>query len=171
MRVDEISHDEYFEYYKQYVDLVADNPLLDALEKGFVETLNFFQALPAEKHLYKYEPGKWTPKDILLHLIDTERVFVYRALYFARHESSSIEGFDENTFGKYGGANDRSLTNLLDEYRSVREATLSLFRSFNSATLKRGGKAFGNQLTVGAIGFIISGHEIHHKKVIQERYL
>ena len=171
MKPSELTQTEYFEYYKPYVDLVDDIPLIEALEKGLMNTKEFFESISQEKELYQYGQGKWTPKEILLHLIDTERVFCYRALYFARAEGSAIEGFDENIFGANCQANGRTLDDLLKEFFVVRMATICLFESFSEVVLKRGGMANNNMLSVRAAGFIICGHELHHKKVIEERYL
>ncbi|MFT5983642.1 MAG: hypothetical protein ACI9RM_002092 [Ulvibacter sp.] len=171
MKRSELSQTEYFQYYKPYVNLVDDIPLIEALERGLLNTKEFFESIAQEKQLYQYDQGKWTPKEILLHLIDTERVFCYRALYFARAEDSNVEGFDENTFGANCEANSRTLDDLLKEFFTVRTASVCLFESFSEVVLKRGGMANNNVLSVRAAGFIICGHEIHHKKVIQERYL
>lgn len=171
MRSSELTQTEYFQYYKQYIDLVDDIPLVEALERGLMNTKEFFESIAQEKHLYQYEQGKWTPKEVLLHLIDTERVFCYRALYFARSEGSDVEGFDENIFGANCEANGRMLDDILKEYFAVRMATISLFKSFSEVVLKRGGMANNNMLSVRAAGFIICGHEIHHKRVIEKRYL
>ena len=171
MKSSELTTTEYFEYYKRYIDLVDDISLIEALESGLINTKKFFESIPETKQLYQYDDGKWTPKEILLHLIDTERVFCYRALYFARADGSSIEGFDENIFGATSEANNRKLDGLLKEFIAVRTATIYLFESFSAGVLKRGGKANNNPLSVRAAGFIICGHEIHHKKIIEERYL
>ena len=171
MKVSEISELEYFSYYKHYIDLVDDLSLIEALESGGITSNKFFETIDDVKLHFQYAEGKWTPKEILLHLIDTERVFCYRALYFARNAGSSIEGFDENIFGENCNANERGLDDLLKEYASVRRATLHLFKSFSDEVLKQGGKANGNKLSVRSIGFIICGHEIHHRNIIQERYL
>ncbi len=171
MKASEITKTEYFSYYKGYVDLVDDLPLIEALESGLIATNKFFETIPNAKLHFQYAKEKWTPKEILLHLIDTERVFCYRALYFARNAGSSIEGFDENIFGANCNANERDLDDLLKEFFSVRNATLHLFTSLSDEALKRGGKANGNELSVRSIGFIICGHEIHHKNLIEERYL
>jgi hypothetical protein len=171
MKPSELTQTEYYEYYKPYVDLVDDVALIKALERGLMDTKDFFESIPQEKQLHQYGQGKWTPKEVLLHLIDTERVFSYRALYFARYEGSSVEGFDENTFGANCEANGRALDDLLKEYVAVRTATIALFESFSETVLKRGGMANNNTLSVRAAGFIICGHEIHHTKIIEERYL
>lgn len=171
MKASEITESEYFSYYKQYVDLVDDIPLIEALEAGLIATNKFFETIPDAKLHSQYAEGKWTPKEILLHLIDTERVFCYRALYFARNAGSSLEGFDENIFGENCNANERELDDLLKEYFSIRNATLHLFTSLSDEVLKQGGKANGSKLSVRSIGFIICGHEIHHRRIIEERYL
>jgi len=171
MKVSEITTTEYFSFYKQYIDLVNDKPLLEALESGQIYIHKFFETLPESILDYQYAEGKWTPKEILLHIIDTERVFCYRALYFARSDNSSIEGFDENVFGLNCNGKARNIDDLLKEYLAVRTATICLFKSFSNSVLKRRGKANNNELSVRAIGFIICGHEIHHRNIIKERYL
>ena len=171
MRASEILDTEYFPYYKQYIDLAGDLPLTEALESGLIATKKFFETLAYAKLNYQYAEGKWTPKEILLHLIDTERVFCYRALYFARNIGSSIEGFDENVFAANSNGSSRELDDLLKEYSVVRNATLALFNSLNTDVSANGGIANGSPLTVRSIGFIICGHEIHHRRIIEERYL
>jgi hypothetical protein len=171
MKPSELKQTEYFHYYKPYIDLVDDISLIEALEVGLMNTKKFFESMSQEKQMYQYDQGKWTPKEILLHIIDTERVFSYRALYFARSEGSSVAGFDENIFGANCEANGRTLDDLLKEYVAVRKATILLFESFSEVVLKKGGMANNNPLSVRAAGCIICGHEMHHKKVIEERYL
>ena len=171
MKPSDLTTDEYFNYYKQYVDLVDDIPLIEALQIGRIDTAKFFETIPEVKLLFQYSEGKWMPKEILLHLIDTERAFSYRALYFARSANGSLEGFDENEFGKNCNANDRSMDDLLKEYIAVRTATIYLFESFSDSVLTKGGMANNNSLSVRACGFIICGHEKHHRKIIEERYL
>ena len=154
MKPSDLTTDEYFNYYKQYVDLVDDIPLIEALQIGRIDTAKFFETIPEVKLLFQYSEGKWTPKEILLHLIDV-----------------SLEGFDENEFGKNCNANDRSMDDLLKEYIAVRTATIYLFESFSDSVLTKGGMANNNSLSVRACGFIICGHEKHHRKIIEERYL
>ena len=171
MKASEISDTEYFLYYKAYIDLVDDIPLLESLKTGLMAINSFFKNIPESKLEFRYSEGKWTPKEILLHLIDTERVFCYRALYYARNAGSVIEGFDENIFAGNSRADSRDMDDLLNEYISVRNSTIHLFTSFDEEVLKNGGFANGNPLSVRSIGFIICGHEIHHGNIIQERYL
>jgi uncharacterized damage-inducible protein DinB len=153
------------------MDKVNDLPLLDSLAIGKLETINFFKNIPKSKLEYQYEENKWTIKEILIHIIDTERVFNYRALQFARSEITNLEGFDENEFVLNAGLNTRTIDSILEEYSIVRDASIVLFKNFSEESLKRIGKANHNSLSVRAAGFLICGHETHHKEVIEERYL
>lgn len=166
-----ILYSEYNPYYKDYIDLVENINLVDALAKGLKTTLAFFEALPDDKWNYQYADGKWTPKDILLHIADTERVFAYRALYFARSNNAELKGFDENLFAENALACNITAATLLQNYLAVRNATLSLFLSFDENQLKQLGQANGSIMSVRAAGFIICGHEKHHCNIITERYL
>ncbi len=171
MKSSEILLSEYNPFYKHYIDLVEDINLIDALEKGLKTNQTFFENLPDSKWDYQYAEGKWTPKDILLHIADTERVFAYRALYFSRSINAELKGFDENLFSENALASSKTVASLLQNYVSVRNATLSLFQSFNENQLKQLGKANGSIMSVRAAGFVICGHEKHHCNIITERYL
>ena len=171
MKISEIKSTEYHPYFKTYMNKAGDMHLLDALRIGAKETISYFESIPEAKLSYRYSEGKWTVKDILLHLVDTERVFCYRALSFARSKNSNLVGFDENIYVDSAKANNRSITELLAEYNAVRNATILLFDSFSNDDLKGEGKASDAVLSVRAAGFIICGHENHHKQVIKERYL
>jgi len=171
MKPSEINTSEHQAYFKPYIDKVSEINLLDALQLGAKETLSFFESIPLSKMDYRYSEGKWTIKDILLHIVDVERVFSYRALSFARAENSNLEGFDENVYAENAQANTRTMADLLEEYLAVRDASILLFSSFSEEALKRFGKANNAILSIGAAGFIICGHEIHHVQIIKERYL
>ncbi len=171
MKVSEISATEYNSFFKPYIDKAGNATLLKSLKKGKKKTIKFFKKLPSSKLEYEYEDEKWTPKDILLHIIDAERAFSYRALQFARSKDAELEGFDENEFVPNANANKRYLKSLLKEYKAVRKASIIMFKSFSDETLVRMGKASGSQLSVRAAGFLICGHEIHHIQTIKERYL
>ena len=162
---------EYNPFYKGYLDLVDAISLSESLNSGLQNSITFFHSIPKEKLDYQYAQGKWTPKDILQHISDTERVFAYRALYFARNNDAVLEGFEENIFAENAQAVNKTLTQLLDEYITVRNASISLFQSFNYNQLEAIGIANGNRMSVRAAGFIICGHAIHHSKIIKERYL
>ena len=145
--------------------------LVEELEISVHRLIKFVQNIPMDKFDYRYAEGKWTIKDILQHLIDAERIFAYRALRFARNDKTKLAGFNENSFVENVVANSRSIMDLLTELAVVRQATLSLFKSFSNEVLMRVGIASDNEISVRAIGFIIIGHQKHHQKVFLERYL
>lgn len=167
----QVTPEECGSYFYTYVELTEDLELKDALEKGMVETRSFFDRIPKDSWNYRYAEGKWTPLEILLHIIDTERIFAYRALRFARSENSDLPGFDQDEFADNSYASSRTMPDLINEYVAVRMANISLFGSFNDETLRRMGRASNNAMSVRAAGFIICGHENHHIKIIKERYL
>jgi hypothetical protein len=171
MNPSSIQSSEYHPYFKAYLDQLEERPLIESLTEEAIKTNQFFRNLPESKHDFQYAEGKWTPKEILLHVIDSERAFSYRALYIARTDNANLEGFDENIFAKNSNANKRNMFDLLKEYNSVRAASINLFESFSNETLQRTGKANGNIFSVRVAGFLACGHEIHHRKVIKERYL
>lgn len=161
----------YDPYFKQYIDLVEEDTLNDAFKSGMLNTETFYKSISEDVWSYKYAEEKWTPKEILLHTMDTERIFCYRALYIARSEQAKLNGFDENLFAENSNANSRSVKSLLHEYASVRTATISLFESFSEKILNKTGIANDKPLSVKAAGYIICGHELHHINIIKERYL
>lgn len=162
---------EYAPYCHAYISKVPGNDLLSALESSMHDTLSFFRALPAEKWNHSYAAGKWTIKQILQHLIDSERVFAYRALTIARGDQTPLPGFDENEFARNGNANDLSPNELLEEYAAVRQATLYLFKNMAEEASRNIGTANHAPFSARAFGFAIAGHELHHRSVIEERYL
>lgn len=171
MKSSQLIPSEYNPYYGEYIDLVKDTSLMEALINGLKNIQSFFVSLPKEKLDYRYAEGKWTPKDILQHITDTERVFAYRALYFTRSSDANLVGFDENIFAENAQALTKTLTDLLEEYIAVRTATICLFKNLNEKHLSCIGTANGSEMSVRAAGFIICGHEIHHCNIIKERYL
>ena len=171
MKVTELKLNEYHSYFKTYLDKVGNEPLIKSMMDGKVQTIMFFNSVPESKLNYNYADGKWTVKEVLIHILDTERVFNYRALRFARSNNVSLEGFDENEFVKNANVHPRSLENVIDEYKTVRESSISLFKSFSEDSLLKIGKANNTDMSVRAIGFLICGHEIHHIQVVKNRYL
>ena len=167
----EMTQSEYAPFYEGYIKKSEGIEIVNGLEVGLDHTKVFFETLPFEKLEYRYTEGKWTPKEILLHLIDSERVFAYRALLISRSDGAEIQGFDQDEFVKNSHANIRDINDLLEEYIHVRKATISLFTSFDKTTLLRIGKANNSSVSVRAIGRIIVGHEIHHIDILKERYL
>lgn len=169
--LDTLQANEYNAYYSQYIMPVKDTPLLESLSNGLDTTVTFFKSLSEDKLEYTYAPGKWSPKGILQHLIDTERVFSYRALFIARAIHTDLKGFDQDEFAETVQANQFTRESLIEDYIAVRKATITLFKSFSSETLQRIGKASASDISVRACGYIICGHEKHHCHIINERYL
>lgn len=162
---------EYNEYYKGYIDKATGVSVIASLEQGQIITSNFFDNIPKDKQHYRYQERKWTPKEVLLHLIDTERVFTYRALQFARASQVTLQGFDQIEFADNAQANARRMEDLIAEYNAVRNATIQFAKSCSDETLVRMGIASNSPLSVRAALYIIVGHEIHHCAVVKEKYL
>jgi enterochelin esterase-like enzyme len=161
----------YQPYAQGYIDLIAEgNDPLALLRQQPAELHRDLARLTEAQALLRYAPGKWTPKEMLLHIIDTERIFTYRALRFARGDAQELPGFNENEFAAASEANDRPMSSLLTEYHAVRAATLALFGSFTEAQLDRVGLANGGAASVRALVFITAGHERHHLAILRERY-
>ena len=162
---------EYFEYYHKYVQMVPEGNLLEQLQKIHGATRNLILSLTEEKLNYRYEPGKWSIKEIMIHLADAERVFAYRALRFARKDPTDLAGFDENTYVPASKAAGRNITDIMREFETVREATIELLKSFDEEMLMRKGTANKREITVRALAYVLAGHELHHVNIIKERYL
>lgn len=159
-------------FYATYVEKASQfENFINEFEKQMEVTSIFFKDIPDEKQQFSYAEGKWTPKDILLHLIDSERIFAYRALRIARNDQTELPGFEENDYAAVAGANLRTLESLLEEYQAVRTATIHLFKYWNEDQLSRVGKASNFLVSVKALAYIILGHEQHHITIIKERYL
>ena len=127
--------------------------------------------LPKARLLHRYAEGKWTIKEILGHIVDDERIYVYRALRFARNDSTELPGFEQDHYAQYSEANKREITDLLDEFALVRRSTIAFFKSLDNTALMRTGVANGNRVSVRALAYHIAGHELHHMNIIRERYL
>lgn len=166
-----LSLKEYNRYYKAYIDCATDFNIVEGLKQNLVAVTDFYSSIPEQKHDFAYAKDKWSIKDILLHIIDTERIFVYRALRIARQDKTSLAGFEQDDYVISAKSSSRSLVNILEEYKAVRQATIALYQSFDSNALEQIGEASGSPISVRAIGYIITGHENHHNQVIFERYL
>ena len=162
---------EYVPYQKLYLDLVPNKPLISVLEVALQEFIVFFKGIDVEKLSYSYQEGKWTIKELMLHVIDTERIFQYRALRFARADKTDLAGFSENDFVSTSNANGRDLTSLLNEFVTLRKSTISLFESFSTDALLTIGVSGGNTMSVRAAGYLIVGHQKHHINIVKQRYL
>ena len=163
--------EEFNSYYAPYINLVESKDIIVSLEKSFEETLSFYSSIPDDKWLYSYAEGKWTINEVVQHLLDTERVFAYRALCFSRKDIIELPGFDQEDYLINSNANSRSKESIIEEYQSVRNATITLFKSFSEEMLIQIGVASNSPLSVRAAGYIIIGHEKHHCNVIKDNYL
>jgi exoribonuclease II len=159
------------EYFHQYISQVEENNLLPALQNQLPLFLKMLKNIPVKKMNYRYARGKWTIKEMLQHILDTERIFAYRALCIARNESSVLPGFDENAYASNSKASKRDWKEMLDEFSLIRKSTIILFKSFDKNQLNASGISSGRSVYVLGIGFIIAGHINHHVKVLKEKYL
>ena len=151
-------------YFQKYIDLVPDEELLSGFVNQAVIIKSLLGSITEEKSVFAYAPGKWTLKDLLQHMIDTERIFCYRALCFARKEAFHLPGFDENEYAANASANNRTWQSLKEEFIAVRNATELLFKSFSEEELLRSGIANNILTSAVSMGFITLGHVYHHKK-------
>ena len=170
--------DEYPSYSQHYFDLIkTDTDILQELHDNFFKLKELIYSLPEDKLTFRYAPSKWTIKEILVHNIDDERIFSYRALRYARNDKTPLHGFEENDYAVYSKANERSLDNIFEEYWSVRLSTLLLFQNLPEESFSRSGSGIDtdgeikNERTVRAMVYHIAGHELRHIKIIKERYL
>lgn len=165
---------EYPEYAEIYMALVPDDGrVLEHLRNNFAMVKEFIYGLPKEKLLHRYAPGKWSIKEILVHIVDDERIYAYRALRFARNEQQNLIGFDQDEYAKYSQADSRDLDNIFEEYEAVRNSTIALFNGLPEDSFLRMGHGTGtaNDATVRALAYHIAGHELRHVNIIKERYL
>ncbi len=171
MNSKDLDKSEYADYFSKYIHFDEVENLIEELEICIHGFIRFVQDIPMDKFDYRYAEGKWTIKEMIQHLIDTERIFSYRALRIARNDKTPLPGFDENAFSENCRANERSLQGLLTEMATVRQATLALFKSFTEEDLKRKGFVADTEISVRAIGFILIRHQKHHQSIFLERYL
>ncbi|GGI57402.1 DinB family protein [Winogradskyella haliclonae] len=167
----QLPQEEFNPYYLPYINSATSSDLVGGLKQNLKSVVAFYDSIPEEKLEYAYAEGKWTVKDILLHIIDTERIFAYRAMRVARQDKTALAGFEQDDYVNAANASNRTIESLLEEYKVVRNATISLFESFTDESLKAIGTASGSPISTRAIGYIITGHENHHNTVIRERYL
>lgn len=165
---------EFPPYATMYMKLLPDDGLiLKHLKDNFKATKEFIDSLPPDRLYHRYAPGKWSIKEVLVHIIDDERIFSYRALRFARNEKLNLIGFDQDAYAYYSEADQRGLDNIFEEYEAVRTATIALFNGLPEESLTRMGHGTGtaNDATVRALAYHIAGHELHHINIIKEKYL
>ncbi len=165
LNLDSVPH-----FYKNYVKQIDETDLLQALRISGNRMQETLHSIPVDKQDFKYGPDKWTVRELLCHLIDSERIFAYRALCFARNDKTNLPGFDEKSYAPEANAGNRDLKLIINEMRHLRISTIDMFEGFSPEMLARKGTANNNELSVIALGFIIAGHESHHLKVLKERY-
>lgn len=162
--------DEYGDYYTGYIGTAPDGDILETLEREGERAVALLRELPPERSRHAYAPGKWTVRDLVAHVSDAERVFSYRALRFGRADPTPLASFDQEVWWPHAHADKRRWTDLVDEFRTVRAATLHLFRSFEPEDWLRRGTASGVGVSVRALAWIVAGHELHHRRVLREKY-
>ena len=158
-------------YYFKYIDRISDEDIVGRLEDQLQEIVALGRGVSEEKSLHRYAPGKWSVRQVLNHVNDTERVFLSRAFWFARAFDSPLPSFDENVSAGASRADDFSWASHIDEFRGVRLATLAFFRNLPEEAWMRSGVASGNPFTVRALAYIVAGHAAHHAAILRERYL
>lgn len=172
MKVLDINTSEYDAYYQVYLDqLSSDLKLSDGFQNGKQEVVAFFNSIPNEQHNFAYAEGKWTVKEVFQHLIDTERVFMYRCFRIARRDATPLAGFDQDDFINTCNANSKSMTLLLEEFIAVRHSFVVLLKTLTTDDLQCVGKASDAAASARAIAFINLGHHLWHINIIKERYL
>ncbi len=162
---------EYAPYYGKYISLVSSQNIVAVLEEQAPETRAMLSRLSEEQGNFRYAPDKWTIKQVLGHLTDTERVFAYRALRIARNDKTPIEGFEQDDYVRYGPFESCTLAGMVAEFIAVREATVRLLRNLDGEAWMRRGVANKNEISVRALAYIIAGHELHHRQVLKDKYL
>ncbi|MGQ0764041.1 MAG: DinB family protein [Gemmatimonadota bacterium] len=161
---------EHDPYYARYIALVPDGDIVETLRAQQRETLRALRELPESAGGRRYAEGKWSIREVISHMSDTERVFAYRALRFARNDQTGLPGFDENSFVANGNADHRTIATLCDEYEAVRQATVLMLASLPAPHWDRAGTANGARMSVRAAAWICAGHEQHHRAILHERY-
>lgn len=157
--------------FQKYVKWVKEYNVKSLLEKDYKSGLSFFEKIPKEKQDYYYAPGKWSVKEILQHLNDVERVFIYRALRFSRLDPTDLSGFDEEYYLEATSLEEIPYRNILSEWSALRESSILFYKNINPKFLDRAGRASGQEFSVKSIGYILAGHTRHHIEIIKERYL
>jgi uncharacterized damage-inducible protein DinB len=157
--------------FKNYIKQVDETDVLQALRLSGFRLQVLIHSIPDAKADYRYADGKWSVREVLCHILDAERIFAYRALRFARNDKANLHSFDENSYAPEANAGARSLVKIANEFTHLRASTVDMYESFSEDMLRRRGTANNNEISVLALGFVIAGHETHHRKILSERYL
>lgn len=158
-------------YYDRYITLVPGNDVLAAFDEQRRQMLLLLSGRPEADGDLRYAPGKWSLKEVLGHINDTERIMSYRALRISRGDTTPMEGFEQDDYVRNGPFSSRTLADLIEDYIAVRRATISLFRNLDEAAWSRRGVANKNEISVRALAYLIAGHELHHRRIIEEKYV
>lgn len=170
MKVTRPELDEYAPYYEKYIALVSGDDVTDLLQAQGKRTVQLLATRSETDGNFRYAPDKWTIKEVLGHISDTERIFTYRALRIARGDTTPLASFEQDDYVRSGGFNARTLRDVLEEFAEVRGATSALFRSLSPQAWARRGVANNKEVSVRALAFVTAGHELHHVKLLEERY-
>jgi hypothetical protein len=172
MTLEDISIEYCPEYYRPYLDgLPKSEQLLDLMQNQLGNFPEFLASIPFEKWNYSYAPGKWTLMESIVHVLDTERVFQYRSLCFGRKDESQLPGFDQDKWVIESNTSGYSPSEIIEEYQIIRSSTIALFRKFSELDLKFVGTASNKKISLGILGFLICGHQRHHRDIIRNNYL
>lgn len=172
MTTTDLNSSEFDAYYSRYIAKIAnETKLRKSFETGKNTLIDFFKSIPDEKLTYRYQPNKWSIKEVLQHLIDTERIFMYRCFRIARHDTTALAGYDQNIYVDPSKANDKSIESLLDEFTINRNNSISLLNSLTDEDLSFIGNSNGGVMSARAAAFTIIGHDIWHMEVITNKYL
>ncbi len=158
-------------YYSRYIDLIASDDVLSVLDTQLVETLAFLGGISEEQSGHRYEPGKWSMKQLLNHVNDTERIFLFRALWFARGFPGSLPGYDQDIGVVSSGADEVSWSAHVEEFRAIRLSSLALLKNLPEEAWLRSGVANDSPATVRGLAYILAGHVAHHSEILRSRYL
>lgn len=158
-------------FYQTYVRLVMHMEMQDALVSIRNQTEELIASLPAEKEDFAYGPSKWTVKEVLCHILDAERIFVYRALCFSRNDKTNLPAFDENAYVPESNASRRTIRSIREELNNLRASTIDFFGSCSEEMLARSGTANNTRISVRTLGYVVAGHAAHHLAILKQRYL
>lgn len=163
--------DEYNEYFGRYIDSVRDGDVVATLTAQIDETLALLASVPAEREEYRYAPGKWSLREVVGHLIDTESAFAFRALWVARQAAGGQPSFEQDDWARSSNAGDRELKDLMEEWQALRRANVLKFAGFDGPAWMRRGRVSGNEVTTRALVWVIAGHELYHRALLERDYL
>lgn len=170
LSIDRPQAGEYAPYYDRYISLVSGNDILNTLDQQRRQTMLLLCGREDADGDFRYAPEKWSAKEVLGHVCDTERIFAYRALRISRADATPLEGFEQDDYVRNGPSANRPLADLVEDFIAVRRATLSLLRNLDEAAWMRRGVANKNEVTVRALAYIAAGHELHHRRILEEKY-